>query len=266
MREVWALLRASWLTARSYRVSLLLSLGGLVLGVIPIYFVSRALQSTMAGKIVGEGGDYFAFLLVGLIAYSLIMMAVSAVPAAIESGIATGTLEALLSTRASVPAILGGLVSYGVLWGAVRGLLVLGAGVLLGAHVAWSHAALSAAILLLTVLAYLAVGLVAAALVLAFRTAGPLARGVLVGSGLLGGVYYPTGVIPSWIQRLSDAVPLTYGLRGIRRTLLEGASFQLVAHDVGVLLLFVAGLMAFGVAAFSWSLRYARRTGTLAQY
>jgi ABC-type multidrug transport system permease subunit len=89
---------------------------------------------------------------------------------------------------------------------------------------------------------------------------------VLVLSGFLGGVYYPTHVIPSWLQNVSAFLPLTYGLRALRQTLLEGLPLRAVLPDVLVLVAFVALLFLVGAFAFRQALRYARRTGTLAQY
>ena len=85
-------------------------------------------------------------------------------------------------------------------------------------------------------------------------------------SGFLGGVYYPTHVIPSWLHSVSAALPLTYGLRALRRTLLEGWTLAQVLPDLEMLLLFDAVLGMVGVAAFTVALRHARRSGTLAQY
>jgi ABC-2 type transport system permease protein len=266
MREAVALVRASWNTALSYRLSMLLSLASLLVTVIPLYFVANALQPVMAHSIATQGGEYFGFLLVGMIAFSFIMTSVNSVPSVVSSGISTGTLEALLSTRAPLPSVVLGLVGYSFLWTGIRALLLLASGVALGVHLAWGAWFWSFVILVLIVLAYLPVGLIAAALVLAFRTTGPLPSAVLVASGLLGGVYYPTQVIPSWIQRLSDVVPLTYGLRALRRTLLEGAPLGAVAGDIATLVGFIMLLTAVSLFALSEALHYARRTGTLAQY
>ena len=266
MREAIALVRANWISARSYRLSLLLSVGSVVFTAFPLFFVAGALQPIMAESIRTEGGQYFAFLLVGMISYSFLAAAVNTLPAAVGSGISTGTLEALLSTRASLPSLLVGLVGYGFAWTAVRGGALLGAGWALGAQVEWSRAAAAAVVLLMIVCAYLPFGLIAAAMVLAFRTAGPLPQAVLVLSGLLGGVYYPTRVIPSWIEDVSAWIPLTYGLRALRQTLLEGLPLRGVAADLGILSGFILLLLAIGAAAFAAALNYARRSGTLAQY
>ncbi|HEY7895623.1 MAG TPA: ABC transporter permease [Gemmatimonadaceae bacterium] len=266
MRETLALIKASWRSALSYRLSMVFSLVGLVVGIVPVYYVARALQSTMAQKIELQGGEYFAFLLVGMIATSFIMTAVNAIPGVVTSGIATGTLEALLSTRASLPSLVSGLIGYNFVWTGLRSVVMMAAGLALGVHLVWGAWLSSLFIMTLIVLAYLPFGLFAAALQLAFRTAGPLPSVVLLASSFLGGVYYPTHVMPSWLPRLSDAIPLTYGLRALRETLLEGIPFRMVLPDVATLIGFVLLLTALSLFALTEALHYARRSGTLAQY
>lgn len=266
MRAVAALVRAKWRTAKSYRLDFAFSLGGLLFSVIPTYFVAEALQPTMAEAIAGEGGHYFPFLIVGMVALSLLSTAVNQLPDAIDSSVRTGTLEALFSTSAGFPAILAGLSGYGFLWSAAKGGLLLAAAWLLGAEFAAARIPTGMLILALVVAAHVPLGLIGGAAMLAFRTTGPFPQIVLASSGLLGGVYYPTHVIPSWIEHLSAALPLTYGLRALRRVWLEGESLADVAGDVGILLLFLVGLAVVGWTAFRAALRYARRSGTLSQY
>jgi ABC-2 type transport system permease protein len=266
MYKVLALMRVSMLTAMSYRLSMVISLFGLVVSVVPLYFVANALQPVMAESISSQGGQYFAFVLVGMIALSFVPAAMNSVPGAISGGITSGTLETLTSTPTRLPTLLAGLTGYGFCWVAVRSLLLVAAGSLLGAQFEWSRLLFGTGILALIVLAYLPIGLLAASLVLVFRTAGPLSQGVMVLSALLGGVYYPTHVIPSWIETISFAIPLTYGLRALRQTVLEGLPPSAVLVDVGILAGFAAVLLAIGAACFHLAYRCARRAGTLSQY
>ena len=266
MRTIWAMLRASAISAASYRLSLLVSVLGLFASIVPLYFVSNALQGVMASKIADQGGQYFAFVLVGTIVLTFVSQSINALPGAVQSTVGSGMLDTLLSVPTPVPVVFAGLTSYGYLWVAVRAVLTLAAGAALGAHVEWARLAPSLLVLALIVLAYLPFGLIAAALIVAFRTDMELRRGVLLISTLLGGVYYPTHIIPSWVQHVSSAVPLTYGLRALRRVLLDGEPLWQAAGDLGVLLAMTAVLGLAGVAALSAAFQYARRTGTLAQY
>lgn len=266
MSRALALMRANWMIANSYRLRLVISFAGLMAAVVPVYFVSHALQPMMARPIAGEGGQYFGFVLVGLVAFSFLGVAVSAIPGIIRSGIGSGTLEVMLTTPTRIPTLLFGLVSYDLLWTTVRSIVLLAAGVVLGASFAWRQLPAAFFILTLTVVSYLPFGLLAAAAILVFRTSGPLNKAVIGVSTLLGGVYYPTHVIPSWLEDVSRFVPLTYGLRALRRTILEGLPLRAVLGDVGILAAASAVLLAMGVSAFVAAVRYARRSGTLSHY
>lgn len=266
MRAILAFMRASWLTASSYRVSMVLSLVAVVGSVIPVYFIARALQPMMGHAIQGEGHQYFAFLLIGSITFTFIPLAVSSLPNTITSSITSGTLETVLGTPTRMPTMLAGMMGYNFAWTALRALLMLTSGWALGASISWAQLPSALFILALIILAYIPIGLMGAAIYLAFRTSGPLAMGVMVVSSLLGGVYYPTHVVPSWLERVSGLIPLTYGLRALRKVLLEGASLISVRSDLGILLLMTALLFAIGGWLFSAAMQYARRTGSLSYY
>jgi ABC-2 type transport system permease protein len=268
MREALALIQASWRTQRSYRVSMILSVLSLGVTVLPVYFISKALQPYVAASIVNQGGNYFGFLVIGFIAIIFVSTTVSSIPDAVGTGIGTGTLEALLSTRASIPSLLAGMVGYSFIWSAVKAILFILLAMVLGLHLSLAASLSGIFILVLIVLAHIPFALIASSLVLAFRTTGQIPSIVMIASGLLGGAYWSMNakVIPPWAQTISNWVPLAPGLRAMRQTLLNGASLSSVMPDVLLLIGFIVLLNAIGFIAFVEALRYARRTGTLAQY
>ena len=128
MRRILALTRATWLTAVSYRMGMVFSILALVVTVIPVYFVSQALQPVVAESIRNEGGNYFAFLVLGLVSMTFVLAAVGAFPARLSSAISSGTLEAVLATPTRIPEFIVGLIGYDLLWAGVKaGLMVLAA-------------------------------------------------------------------------------------------------------------------------------------------
>jgi ABC-2 type transport system permease protein len=175
-------------------------------------------------------------------------------------------LDTLLSVPASPVVVFTGLTSYGYVWALVRALLTIAVGAVFGVHLDLTQVLPTLLILVLIVLSYVPIGLIAAALIVAFRTDLEVRRGALLVSTLLGGVYYPTHIIPSWIQSIAAYVPLTYGLRALRRVLLDGQPIWRTGPDLGVLVAMTAVLGMVGVTALSVAFKYARRTGTLAQY
>lgn len=263
---VGALARASWYQARSYRVSLLMQLGGILLTVVPIYFIAGALETTMAGTIEVESDQYFSFVLVGSVALMFVSAALTTLQGTIAAGISTGYFESLLMTRAPVPWILTGLTSYGFLLTVVRTAVMITAGWALGATIAWSQILPALLIIALLFAAHWGIGLVGSALVIAFRTAGPLTQLVTTVSVFFGGVYYPVSAIPSWLGAIADATPLAYGLRALRRVLLRGDSLGDVGLDVAMLAAMGIVTLTVGAWSIAVALRYAKRAGTLGLY
>ena len=266
MREIAALVRASWLTETSYRMNMVFSLASLVVMVVPLYLVANALQPTMAPRIASESGQYFAFALVGTTVYTFISACTMALPVALGSAIGKGTFEAFLGTPTNLGLLFVGMSGYNIAWALLRGMIMLAAGIALGARLTFAGSPSGLLIVSLLVLAYGAIGLVGAALLLRFRTTGPVLNGILTASALLGGVYYPTRVIPSWLQQLSTALPLSYGLRALRQVMLLGEPFHAVSHDVITLALYVTALLPTGILCVAAALRYARRSGTMGHY
>ena len=266
MREIVALIRAHWLSRTSYRLRTILGLAGMVASVVPLFFISGALQPLMADVISDEGTQYFGFVVVGMAAALLTSFTVASLPDAVAGAIDRGTFEAMLGTPAGVPQLLIGMIGAGLLMTLLRMVIFLGGGWALGASFQVTTLLPGLAIFAALILAYLPFGLLAAALVLVFRTAGPLPQLVNYLSVLLGGVYYPTHVVPSWLQNLSDVIPMTYALRALRRVVLEGVDPASVSAELGIVIGFSFALLLVAGAAFHTAFRYAKKAGTLTQY
>jgi ABC-2 type transport system permease protein len=267
MREVLALMRVGWLAALSYRLNMLFTILGLCATFVPLYFVSNALQEVAANSIRSEGGEYFGFLVFGMAMLTVVSSVVNVLPNVITATIGNGTLELILTTPARTPSVVLGLAAYDLTWAITRALILITAGVGFGMTTHFAGIPMALLALLLTVLAYLGLGLALAAMILAFRTIGPLATGITAASALLGGAYYSTTVIPSWIQQLAAIIPLTYGLRIMRRSWLQGDyHWATVGPDLVILTGLVLVSLLVGATLFRMALNYARREGTLGQY
>ena len=267
MRKVLALMRASWLEAASYRVKMMFTLLGLIAAALPFFFIAQALQPVMEKSIEGQGGQYFSFVVVGMMTFAFLRNAIGSLPEEVGNTISSGTLEALLSTPTRLVTLLSGMVAYSFTWTAIRSLVILSFASVMGAQLIWSRGFIALGVLVLIILAHLPIAILSASLILAFRTSGPLESIVIWISTILGGVYYPTAVIPSWLGAISAFVPLTYGLRALRRALLEPhMDVALLVRDLLPMCVAGAVMFLFSVMAFNWALRYARRAGTLAQY
>jgi ABC-2 type transport system permease protein len=80
---------------------------------------------------------------------------------------------------------------------------------------------------------------------------------------LVSGVYYPTTVLPSWMQALSVISPATYVIHGMRSALLDGADVPGVWPDLWPALVVGAISIPLGLKLFLLAERHAKRTGRL---
>ena len=244
----------------------MLSFASLLVTIVPVYFVANALQPFMAQRIAEEGREYFGFVLLGTAMLTLVSPALSAFSSVVSGGLSSGFFEALLVTPTSLPAILAGQTGYAFVWALARVGLLMGAGVILGVDVHWLRLPEGLLILLMVIAAYGGIGLMAAALVVSSRTNAGIPQAVLVASTLLGGVYFPTSVLPPIVAPLAEWLPLTPGLRALRQTLLLGYPLSAVAGDLVQLAAIGVVCTTVGVLALRWAFAYARRAGSLAQY
>jgi len=265
-RAALALTQASWRTAKSYRFSFVLSFVSLAVTIVPVYFVANALQQFMAPVISSEGRDYFGFVLIGTAMLTLVSAALSSFASAVSGGLSSGFFEALLVTPTSLGSLLAGQTGYAFAWAAARAILLVGAGAFLGVDLHWLR--LPEAVLVTTVLvsAYAGVGLIAAALVVSFRTNAAIPQGVLLISTLLGGVYFPTSVLPPVAAPVAEWLPLTPGLRALRRALLLGYPLSAINGDLLQLVGLALGSVVVGAVSLRFAFRYARNAGSLSQY
>ena len=80
---------------------------------------------------------------------------------------------------------------------------------------------------------------------------------------LVSGVYYPTDVLPAWMQVLSTISPATYVIEGMRMALLDGADLLTLWPKVWPALVVGVLSVPLGLRLFVEVERYAKRTGRL---
>src|SRR2546423_14874878 len=129
-----------------------------------------------------------------------------------------------------------------------------------------SHASAVSAIVMLAVgtVAFMGLGIASAVFPLIWTEKGlQMAYIVQAIVLLVSGVYYPTSVLPGWLQALSVISPATYVIEGMRRALLDGASLASLWPLVWPALLLGLLSIPTGLRAFVAAERYAKRTGRL---
>jgi len=248
----------------SYRAGMVLRLLASAVTVGVFFFVSRAF-GTAAPGLTDVGGSYFAFVLIGIVAQEFLGQAVGGFGGALRESQTTGTLEFMLLG----PSRLGTLLFSSTLW--LHASAALGAasylilGALLGVHFSIDLLATALGVVLM-ILGFTGMGLLAGASVIVVKRGNPLGWALRGGSVVLGGVFYPTDVLPPLLQALGMLLPITHALDVLRGSMLAGQGVMELAPSFALLTVTSLAYLAAGVVACAAAIRYAQVDGSLAQY
>lgn len=240
-----------------------------------IYSITTSLSVAYIGlaapAITGEQVDpattqrFVLYLLVGTIAWRFLGIVFEDIAEIIAWERWEGTIE--YTFMAPVPRLthLIGMSIGTVIRAAVISIAVLFA-VMLFIDVDLSRANALSAIALLGVgtLAFIGLGIGSACFPLLWTEKGlQMAYIVQAVVLLVSGVYYPTSVLPTWLQPLSVISPATYVIEGMRQALLDGADLATLWPLVWPALLIGMLSIPIGLRLFIWAERYAKKTGRL---
>ena len=165
----------------------------------------------------------------------------------------------------SRPMYLLGTGVFAVFYGIVRAMLLFGV-VALFFELEMPEANFVSALVLLGIasISFTGIGMMTAVLPLISPEKGAqlgfVAQGMLL---VVSGVYYPTSVLPQWMQWISVISPATYALDGIRDAILAGDGVTEMGDEIWPLLVIGAFAIPLGLLIFRLGERHAKQHGKL---
>lgn len=267
MRLLWAFFKRDAAIALSYRFSFVMQFVGNLVLVALIYYIGKTLGPQGLPQLSKYGGNFLSFALIGVALTDCVIVSLVSFANQIREAQTTGTFEATLMSPLPLPLIL----IYSSLWNyfiaVVRFIFFVSAGVLLfGMNLRHARPVPAIVIFLLTVFCFIGIGMAWAAIVLIIKRGESIM--VVVGYVILtaSGVFFPVTQLPRWLQGISNLIPLTHGLDGMRAALLTGADIHQLLPLVLLLTVFSTILMGIGILAFNLAVNAAKRAGSLTQY
>ena len=262
-----AIFRRDLLIALSYRFKLVLQVVSILISSLMFFFLSRLMGAGMEDKLVPYGGNYFAFVLIGIAFGDYLTLSLGKFASEIRNAQVLGTLEALLVTPTSMATILFSSCLYNFSFTSLRIFLYLFVGIFVfGAQLQLTSVPAFLAIFILTILTFSGIGLISASFIIVFKQGSPVTWLMTTASGLIGGILYPVSILPSWLEPYSNLLPITHALESMRQILINGASFNDVMPQIQILLIFTFFLLPLGLFSFRYGLKIARKEGSLVHY
>lgn len=266
-RVLVAFARREIATMSGYRVALVVRLLSFGISVLALAFFSRMVGAAVNPYLAGFGGDYLAFVVIGLVVMDFQQIGVTSLAQRIRNAQLMGLFEAELATPAPTWIVLSvGPVYEFVLAAARAALYFVLAAVLFGVRFPRASVTTLLVAVPLVLAAFVGIGLVSAATQMLVRRNNPVAVFLASASFLLSGVAYPASVLPPALRTLGRLLPMTHALDLIRGALLRGARPGELVQPVIALGLFGGVLIPSGAALFALALRRARVDGSLTHY
>lgn len=264
-RQLLAILKKDVLLEYSYRVQFVLNLAGVFLELAMFFFLSKLVQ--MPPSLAPYGGNYFAFLAVGLAFGQYQWISLHTFAQSLREQQVMGTLEMIFASPVRPETMIVGSSLWTYLFETIVIVLNLAmAALFFGLDLSRANVWSTLLVIGLTILAMSAFGVLSAAFVVVFKRGDPIAWLFATVSGLLGGVYYPVEVLPPALETLSAFLPITYALKAVRLAVLQGYGPAQLTTELLVLAGFAALLLPVSLLAFRRAIYLARRDGTLGQY
>lgn len=239
-----------------------------------IYSVMNALAITYIGagmeKITGVAVDtsfLILYLLVGTLVWHYLSLVFDLVSEMIAWERWEGTIEYTFMAPVSRFTHFMGTTAFSLLYGLFHTVIIAGV-VTLFFRLDLSGANLTGALLILMAgsLSFIGLGIVAAVLPLLYPEKGAqMTHAVQAVFLLISGVYFPTSVLPGWMQPLARLSPGTHVLEGMRAALLDGVGTVDVLSVVVRLVLVGVAAVPLGIYVFSRAEAYAKRAGKLSR-
>ncbi|HUC44616.1 MAG TPA: ABC transporter permease [Candidatus Sulfotelmatobacter sp.] len=262
--KIWAFLYRDLLTDLSYRFAFVLQLFGMVFAVAVFYFASRMIDPKTAGL---DGIEPFPWILVGIAFQLYFATALYSFSEKVRSEQVLGTLEAMLVSPTPTSMVIFSSAAWDFTWGALRLVVYLLAAVFLFGvklHVT-SPLALMLGIVL-TLLSSAGIGLLSASFILYFKRGDPVNFILTMGTTFFGNVIFPAKVLPASVRGVSAWLPMTWSLKVVRGSLLQGADLSALQGEILRLAVLTAVLVPLGLFASRIAIQKAKREGSLVQY
>lgn len=262
--KLWAFLKRDFQSEVSYRVAFLFQLAGMFFSVTVFHFVSKVMNPAAPGF---NGIDPFPWILVGLAFQYYFSAALFSFSAKIRNEQVLGTLEAMLVSPTPTSLVIFSSAAWDFAWGGMRVVFyLLIATVVFGVQLHFTSLPALALGTLLTLLSSAGLGILSASFVLYFKRGDPVNFFLSALTTLFGSAFFPVEQLPERYRFISSYIPITWSLRIVRGSLLQGRSLAELRGDLAHLAVLTLVLVPLGLVCSRFAIRRAKREGSLVQY
>ena len=206
--------------------------------------------------IQGQGQGFKGWLIPGIAAMAIMQTGLFTVVFSLVRFKSQGVLRRLKATPIGAAHFLAGQLTTKAIVVVIQtyvliivGALALGVSVNTGRLGAWFDLTILA---LLGGALFIAMGLAISGWAKSEETAAPMANVISMPMMFLSGVFFPLSVMPEWLTRWSQYLPLTYLADGMRAITVEGATVITLGNELIGLTVWIIVVFAIATKTFRW--------------
>lgn len=262
---MWAIVRRDAILFASYRAQIVSQMVAPLLTLTIFYYVSHLLTAKSASFDRYPGG-YFGFVVIGLAIIQVLTTSLGLLPVTTRQELVSGTIERfLVSAHGPVNSILGTLI-FPMFMAFVTGTIMLMVAALIFGLGLANTALLAMPVAMLGAFAFTPFALVLVSMVVVFKQTASATQFIVSGIAIVGGLYFPIALLPSWIRWTSEVQPFTPATDLLRHLLVNAPLVHPAAVELLKLVGFAALLFPAGVLLLRAAIRHGQRAGTIIEY
>jgi len=262
-----AFIKKEFLIESSYKLAFLFNVFGVLISMLSYFFIDKLFGQRIVSHLEQFGVNYFSYVLLSMAFFSYVGVGIGSFSTRIQSEQIQGTLEAILLTPTKISTVLFSMALWNLLFATMDMAIYISLGIFLfKISFANVNVLSTLLILILTIASFSSLGILSASFIMVFKRGNPLGWVINSIEGLIGGVYFPVTILPGWLQFLAKLFPITYAIRAIELAVYRGYSIVQLTKEIGFLLLFSSLLVPLSLTSFKYSLKKARKHGSLGQY
>lgn len=261
-------LRRDFLVDFSYKISFFGQFLGIVLSSISFFFISKTFSMTNSIHLADFNYDYFMFATIGLAIIDMVITIMRSLTNSLREAQTLGYDEILFISCVTPTYIFFCSSIYTFIKGIFKFIFYIFLIQLLGDHsFSFSSILIVFFLFFVMIIPFLGLSFFGLSFVLFFKQADPVNFIINTVVSIFSGIIYPVSVMPTFMQKISDFIPLTSQLNSARHILINNSLDNYISSNLFCLhILFSLFFLFCSILVFKIVVSLVKIRGTLGTY
>ncbi len=261
-------LKKDFLIDFSYKISFFSQFFGIFLTAISFFFISEIFIDSESAHLKDFNYDYFIFATIGIAILDIVVTIMRSLTNSLREAQSFGYVEILFISRVSPSYIFLCSALYPFIKSSFKFIIYILFLQLIGDSTFSISSVLTSFILfVIMIIPFLALSFLGLAFVLYFKQADPINIVINMVVSVFSGILYPVSVLPSFMQIISNFIPLTSQLNSARYVLINNSVDEYILSNLFFMHIFFSIVFLFCcLAIFQISIKSVKKRGTIGTY